>query len=303
VQNNPKLVTDFTAYNSGLSISPTSSTVGLIENLSTPSDPRFVVRQKPESMGLNWVGDLALSCELTTRSEEGEAIFELVEGGVRFQCRLDLTTGRARLRIPGHAEFQPVETETKIQGSGTWEVMFANIDEQMRLWIDGDEIAFPGEGIYHLPLDRDPTEADLAPARIGSFQAALSVQHLKLRRDLYYIAQTNQSPCDITPFPYVPLNHNTVNSVLSNPLNWSGFGKTHAIEFDMKKEQFLALGDNSASSSDSRLWMSQHQVPHFVPEAYLVGKALLVYWPHGIPVPGAKDLHLIPNVGKMRFIE
>jgi signal peptidase I len=303
VRHNPKLVTDFTAYNSGLSISPTTSNVGLIENLSTPSEPRFLARQNPDSMGLNWVGDLALSCELTSESEQGEALFELVEGGVRFQCRIDLSTGLATMLIPGEATFEPVEAETRIRGTGTWKVMFANIDEQLRLWVDRKEIAFPRGAVYQLPLDRDPTEADAMPARIGTFQAALTVDHLQLHRDLYYIAQTNQSPCDIKPFPYVPLNHNTVNSVLSNPLNWSNFGTTHSLEFDMKKEQFLALGDNSASSSDSRLWMSQHHVPHYVPEAYLVGKALLVYWPHGHPVPGMKDLHLIPNVQKMRFIE
>ncbi|MDD3587992.1 MAG: S26 family signal peptidase, partial [Thermoguttaceae bacterium] len=65
--------------------------------------------------------------------------------------------------------------------------------------------------------------------------------------------------------------------------------------------QYLALGDNSGLSHDSRLWGSE-TVPHYVDRKYLIGKAFFVYWPHGIPIPGTR-VPLIPNVGKMRHID
>ena len=37
-------------------------------------------------------------------------------------------------------------------------------------------------------------------------------------------------------------------------------------------DNFYVLGDNSASSQDSRYW-------GFVPRKYLLGKAFLIYWP------------------------
>jgi len=43
-------------------------------------------------------------------------------------------------------------------------------------------------------------------------------------------------------------------------------------EIDVPQEAYFALGDNSASSKDSRYW-------GFLDDKYLIGKAILVYWP------------------------
>jgi len=45
-------------------------------------------------------------------------------------------------------------------------------------------------------------------------------------------------------------------------------GRTQKIP----RDEYFVLGDNSASSRDSRFW-------GFVPRRYIVGKAFLVYWP------------------------
>ena len=41
---------------------------------------------------------------------------------------------------------------------------------------------------------------------------------------------------------------------------------------EVPADSFFVLGDNSASSRDSRYW-------GFVPKKYLLGKAFLIYWP------------------------
>jgi signal peptidase I len=51
----------------------------------------------------------------------------------------------------------------------------------------------------------------------------------------------------------------------------AGIGKGKRI-YVLGEERYMALGDNSYNSSDSRMWGS-------VPEGNLVGPALIVYWP------------------------
>ncbi len=51
------------------------------------------------------------------------------------------------------------------------------------------------------------------------------------------------------------------------------------LDLEIGPDHYLALGDNSPRSSDSRLWSTQQTVPR----DYLVGKAFYTYWPHGVP--------------------
>ncbi len=71
----------------------------------------------------------------------------------------------------------------------------------------------------------------------------------------------------------------------------------------MGEGQFLALGDNSGESKDSRLWPVDGVGPE-VPRDLLVGKALFIYWPHsegritGTPIP----FPFFPNFQRMKVI-
>lgn len=51
--------------------------------------------------------------------------------------------------------------------------------------------------------------------------------------------------------------------------NRAGFGAGKIV---VPKDSYYVLGDNSASSRDSRYW-------GFVPKKFLLGKALFIYWP------------------------
>lgn len=53
--------------------------------------------------------------------------------------------------------------------------------------------------------------------------------------------------------------------------NAGDYGKEGQI-IKIPKDSYYALGDNSASSRDSRYW-------GFVPKNNLIGKAILIYWP------------------------
>jgi hypothetical protein len=89
---------------------------------------------------------------------------------------------------------------------------------------------------------------------------------------------------------------------LSDPTQWGNFGKTRVVTWTLDKGQYFALGDNTAQSKDSRVWSQDETTfSHFIPEKFLVGEALFVHWPHGNPLPGT-NLHVVPEVGKMRFI-
>ena len=53
--------------------------------------------------------------------------------------------------------------------------------------------------------------------------------------------------------------------------NQGPFGQEHAVT-QVPEDAYFVLGDNSASSHDSRFW-------GFVPKRLLIGKALCIFWP------------------------
>ncbi|MCG8689022.1 MAG: S26 family signal peptidase, partial [Desulfobacterales bacterium] len=139
---------------------------------------------------------------------------------------------------------------------------------------------------------------------LGSGHCRLS--HIKMYRDIHYTSHSRHST------------------------------KKRAVEghpFQLYEDQFFVLGDNSPHSEDGRWWGNPavasrgHTPPRtgIVPRHYLVGKALLVYWPSGYAFPWPTsikrflnqqgdrngiarilrtlvNLRWIPNVGRMRFI-
>ncbi|MDR0609007.1 MAG: S26 family signal peptidase [Planctomycetaceae bacterium] len=320
--NNPQLVTDFVGYNSGIVYSPDHPIMfdsGL--NISTrevqrngKSRKEFFCRKNLSGMGLNWVGDLAVSCRLHIENPEGSFLFRLVKGGVVFLCSIDLHSGNATLSIPELPEFSPAVAPTPLRCSGTFDLMFCNCDEELRLIVNGKEINFQEKGRYDflcqsgslLARDRSPTRLDLTPAGIGAQNAAVRVEHLKVLRDLYYIAcdRLLGLQCDLLDPPFhdeYSLTENSINRIFSRPEYWRNFGKTNTVSFKLGKDQFLMLGDNSTRSSDGRLWRENDQ-PLYVDRNLLIGEAVFVYWPHGLRIPGTR-IALIPNLQKLRFID
>jgi signal peptidase I len=293
-----RLVTDFVPYNTervesrGHAQDLSADTLGLGESAS------------PETLGLHWVGDLVLECTVSAEQAGGRLLMGLVKAGKLFRCELDLATGQATLSIDGVEPFR-AGAPTRCRGAGEHRVRFANVDQRLLLWIDGSPVSFDSATSYWPLDDSRPQAGDLEPARIGSRGAAVRVSHIKLFRDVYYIAQrgAGTSPmCDYDAsageFPYYFGSADPEEKIaefFSSPEAWDAFKHRRQVDFHLAEDQFLVFGDNSAQSMDSRLW-EQRGPQYYVDRDLLIGKALYIYWPHSWDtIPGTEGLPLSPN--------
>jgi len=315
-----QLVTDMVAFNTEILQYP-SGHHWEVYQVETPQSGKVqLCRRNPDGLGYNWVGDLVVQGTLNVeKGGSGKVVFNLVKGGINFQCSLSFEsdTTLAQFSIPEVPEFEPFSVTVPIRAGRKHNVMFCNVDEEMRLIIDGKEMDTQGRGRYDalclddssLCRDRSPTAIDLEPAAIGvAGNLTVQVEHLKILRNLYYIscdASAANTVCDLIDSPFrfgFSLDYEeSVKQILSKPEYWSTFGKTRRTTFRMEKDQFLMCGDNSAQSKDGRLWTSDG-IPHYVDRELLIGEAVFVFWPHGLRIPGTR-IALIPNFQKMRWID
>jgi signal peptidase I len=298
---------------------------------ANPYNARQVYRQALQSLqidaekqGLHWVGDLILEADLEVQAARGELLLDLVEGGKHFRCTIDLTSGQATLSAENAADFRP-SAKTSIAGPGTYRVSFANVDDQLLLWIDGDLVEFEGGTAYDakqvfgdrsdiLPQTSSDDSGDLAPAGIGARNANLEVSRLRVWRDIYYIADSAETnfrrDAVVSDFPNASDLWNELLNLPYEPSLWPLLKQRQHVEFPLGDNQFFVMGDNSAESSDARLWSDFDPRSGGKPGgAYLerdllIGKALCVYWPHswnripGTPIP----FPLFPNFMDMRLV-
>jgi signal peptidase I len=291
----PRFITDFYAYNTGIEVSKAS-----YEDARKYGQRLYQQRGMFDTFGLHWVGDLALDCEVKTLAGGGELVLELIEGGRSFHCQFDLTSGAATLSAEGLADWHP-QAPTSLKATGTHTVRFANVDDKLFLWIDGKLVKFDQPTSYTLEW-QPPTDRDREPAAIGARKAHVQVRHLRLLRDIYYIADKARnppSPGPVSDYDGMPMVDEE-NLPAFDDSGRKPFPKLRAVDFDLAADQFLMLGDNSPRSSDSRLWPTDH----FVERELLVGKAMFIYWPDALDhVPGTNIwFPFFPNFGRMRFI-
>lgn len=274
----PQLITDFTAYNTGRNRQ---------SGMGTP---------EVDSLGMHWVGDLALSCTVDVESPRGELLFELRKGGRRFECRIDVSTGLAVLSISGSdmEQFQPT-AQTNVRGPGSHAIRFSNCDNELRLWVDGSVVRFDAPTTYGDLGNTSPDAADLTPVGVASVGAQVRVSHLNIQRDLYYSALRSEERMG---------THNGDVQYLSDlalPDKGTTLKGAEYVDFALGPDRFFTLGDNSTRSKDGRLWGQDN---YWVPRELLIGKALFIYWPHSwdkvpytnVPCP------YFPNVARMGLV-
>ncbi len=303
------LITDFYAYNAFTAIDRHS-----LRNFNPKGGPEDLppsIFGSPSlspfgTLGLHWVSDLAFESEVELQSEAGELLLQLTKGGVAYVCRIDIATGAATLSISdGVSQFvaadgtsaKTVTGKTRIKGNGKHSIRYSNVDAELRLSIDGKRIDFDGPTTYAPRDDAQPVATpsepgDLAPVGIGAHGAAFHVEHLRVLRDVYYIA-TNGGRIHEYPMAY---SAERILRILDDPTVWEEtdlFQSRGTFEYKLEADQFFPMGDNSPQSSDARMWAE-----HFFERDLLIGRALLIYWPH----PWYRPIPYQPNVKRMRLI-
>lgn len=179
-QLRPRLITDLYAYNAGLRF---RSVGGHDEN----AGGWLWTTVNRDWCGLHWVGDLALECDFLVESDRGSIVLELVEGGVVFTCKLDVASGKAVLACSALTNFRPT-AKTPLQGPGQYRLRFANVDDQLHLWVNENLAEFSETTAYPYLANHVPTERDLVPVRIGA-SGGLDARASSIRvlRDIYYV--------------------------------------------------------------------------------------------------------------------
>jgi hypothetical protein len=160
-------------------------------------------------------------------------------------------------------------------------VKFVNVDHQLIFEFGPEKLVYD---LGRSADDAGPRKANVEPQVKIFGSGRLTLSHIGIFRDVHYTARKFANSSDFG------------RAIEGNPLT-------------LRKDEFFVLGDNSPNSEDGRWWdepgRGNNDISYrkgIVPRDYLVGKAMLVYWPGGFKPFAKFPIAVIPNVGRMRFI-
>ncbi len=282
----------------------------------------------------DWVGDLAGEAVLDVEGDTGELWLELVEGGHKLDCVIDVATGVATVTIDGgqtpfssiEPNVQPTQltAQTPLQGPGSYRLMWANADDRFYLWVNRGLIDWSTDGKAHdatfdfppelVPQWSEEDPRDLMPVAIGAKGVAVRTTSLRVYRDVYYIAAEPEQGARMLGDYTVAWSPRQIEEVFRTPELWRDSrlfrSRRQDLTFRLAADQFFPMGDNSPQSRDARLWGGPNEstwaeggsipVGSYVERRLLIGKAFLIYWPHGwYPGPVKLPIAPIPNLDRM----
>ncbi len=266
------------------------------------------------------VSDLRIAADVVADRDGLTMALYLDARGYRFEFSIGDGIARMRMRPLGargpwiREQTAPVEMP---QAGRVYGVEFWHVDQAMSIRVNGSRVGdaleydwAPPQRIeqsYGMLVDAwkqrsprlQPGEAKLRWNFAGS---PVTLHRVQVDRDLYYRVDTltlQASTRNPTPPGYEALVRAGSPAFGTHPDKLAILGP----------DQFFMLGDNSAASSDSRLWGNPHPYvvhhiddsPFLVHRRLLLGKAWLVYFPATYPVI-ENGWGLIPSFGNMRFI-
>jgi signal peptidase I len=334
-----RLITDFYAYDAYLfvdadrvyDVKPSSFKTMTLRGLTTPRDPG-VFRPSYRSggsldqfrnsvqyggsgysaEGVHWVGDLIVETDVETTTGTEALTLEIVEAGVQYRCRFDLTTGTATLSIDdgkphgfdiaaGRPSNLNPSAETSVLAGTRHQIRFSNCDNQLLLWIDNEVVTFDGPTTFDVaaflspeqtaPVYRGPGDPrDASPVGIAATAGEATLYRLAIDRDKYYIA-TKDGNARMLDYDMPNLNAfagsnvqvEEIQAVMGEPQIWSefpGWASRRRVSFPIGEDQFFPMGDNSPESLDARCWAGTKERfgrdRSVDPDAYLFSNAAYV---------------------------
>lgn len=237
------------------------------------------------SDGMHWVGDLIIQTDVETSAKAKTLVLEIVESGVRYQCRFDLASGDVSLAIDdgekrafddkdGQTNQSPL-AKSSVVGGSRHTIRFSNCDNELLVWVDDEVLTFDAPTTFNvasfLPFERvapvyngpgDP--GDASPVGISVRGGSATLHQLTIDRDKYYIA-TDGSTSAMLDYDMGRLNdfaggvvrENEIQAVMGEPTIWGefpGWQLRRLVSFPIGEDQFFPMGDNSPESLDARCW-------------------------------------------------
>ncbi len=183
---------------------------------ATPVHPQLITDNldyNADEQHLHWVDDLMLDFEIEIEKAAGELTLELLAGIDTHLAVINLETGECTLKAYRYGRElrelgidEPI-AKTRLNRTGKHRVRFANFDDRLTLWVDGNLAFGDGREIESQTwAEKGPRLSDLRPVGIGIRNASVKVRGLQVWRDIYYTRQSADvsgvpSPADTLSVP------------------------------------------------------------------------------------------------------
>jgi signal peptidase I len=211
-------------------------------SVNTPERSASVLFEKPitSSVIYNYeddegenVPDVGLLFKATVSRDSGAISATLKDGEHEFNLFF-ASSGEKEKKTSLSNFFDTLcESDFSLSPGRAYSVEFSNVDDRVTVAIDGSTL-------FQYDYISDPTLKVKAHVSLGAERTTADFTDVIIRRDIYYLAGGSQN----------------------------GYGEPYRVA----ENEYFVLGDNTASSRDSRIWGT-------VPKENLLGRAFIIFWP------------------------
>jgi len=207
------------------------------------TDGRFARQDQRVGAGQNEAGDTKLQLDLTIPEAGGTWSAITQSNGMQFEVKLSVDkAGKARLEMQRDGQ-EVASDESQLASPAKFAATLVNVDGICTATAAGTSGAFSVTNDYRklTILDGKPSTVRIQATK------GVTIDDIELWRDVYYSTMTERT--------------------LQDKRVWGSNGT-----YVLRDDEFLALGDNSTNSADSRYWGP-------VPSQNVVGKAFFILTP------------------------